>query len=131
MGAAEVEVVRSLYAAWAEGRSVSELVHDDFVYVNPPDAVEPGTLRGPESLATVRDVYPDFHVVPERFYDCGERVLVVGEARGTGASGLTTQWRQGYVWTVRDGLAVEFAWFNDPREALSAVGLADWPDPAP
>jgi ketosteroid isomerase-like protein len=131
MGAAEVEVVRAIYRAWDEGGLGDELVHPDFVYVNPPDAVETGTLRGRESLARVREVYPDFRVVPEQFYDLGERVLLVGVAQGTGASGLTTRWRQGYVWTVRDGLAVEFAWFNDPREALRHVGLDDWPEPAP
>lgn len=29
------------------------------------------------------------------------------------------------VWTIRDGRAVCFRWFNDPREALEAAGLAD------
>ena len=129
MGAAEVELVREIYRAWDEGRSAGDYVHDDFRYVNPPDAVETGTLHGRDSLARVRDVYPDFKVVLERVYDCGERVLVIGEARGTGASGLTTQWRQGYVWTIRDGRAAELAWFNDPREALRMVGLEEFPEP--
>lgn len=130
MGAAEVEVVREIYRVWDEGRSAADLVHEDFVYVNPPDAVETGTLHGRGSLAKVRDVYPDFKVVPHRYYDCGERVVVIGVAQGTGASGLTTQWRQGYVWTIRDGMAVELAWFNDPREALRKAGLEDFPEPA-
>jgi len=53
----------------------------------------------------------------------GEDVVVIGVARGTSASGVEAQWRQGYVSTVRDGKAVRFRWFNDPREALQAVGL--------
>jgi ketosteroid isomerase-like protein len=130
MGASEVEVVRSIYRAWAEEGSPHEFVAPEFEYVNPPDAVEPGTLHGPESLAKVREVYPDFVVEPERYYDCGERVLVVGVARASTTSGLTTQWRQGYVWTVRDGKAVRLAWFNDPRQALAEVGLEDWPEAA-
>jgi ketosteroid isomerase-like protein len=130
MGVREVEVVRAIYRAWSERGSAREFVHADFEYVNPPDAVETGTLHGPGSLAKVREVYPDFEVVPDQFFDCGERVLVVGVARGTGASGLTTQWRQGYVWTVRDGLATSLAWFNDPRDALRHIGLDDWPEPA-
>jgi ketosteroid isomerase-like protein len=32
--------------------------------------------------------------------------------------------RQGYVWTLRDGKAIRFRWFNDPAEALQAVGLS-------
>jgi ketosteroid isomerase-like protein len=129
MGAAEVEVVRALYRAWDRGESAAEFVHPELVYVNPPDAVEGGVRHGRAALASVRDVYPDFRVVPEQIYDLGERVVVVGVAHGTGVSGLTTQWRQGYVWTIRDGRAVEFAWFNDPREALKHVGLDDWPEP--
>jgi hypothetical protein len=38
---------------------------------------------------------------------------------------VKAQRRQGYVWTVHDGLAVRFRWFNDPKEALEAVGIAD------
>jgi len=70
-------------------------------------------------------VYPDFHVEPERFVDAGEDVAVIGTARGTSASGVEAQWRQGYVWTVRDGRAIRFRWFNDPDEALKAVGLSE------
>jgi hypothetical protein len=51
---------------------------------------------------------------------------VVGTARGTSASGVEACWRQGYIWTVGDGKAVRFRWFNDPREALEAVGLPEW-----
>jgi len=29
-----------------------------------------------------------------------------------------------YVWTVRNGQAVRFCWFNSHREALEAAGLA-------
>jgi ketosteroid isomerase-like protein len=128
MGASEVDVVRRLYAALLRGEQPEELLHPDFEYVNPPDAVEPGTLRGPDSLWKVRDVYPDFKVTTERIVDVGDRVLVIGVARGTGASGLRTQWRQGYVWTIRDGLAVRFEWFNDPRQALREVGLDELPE---
>jgi hypothetical protein len=28
----------------------------------------------------------------------------------------------GYVWTIRDGLAVRFQWFQAHREALEAAG---------
>ena len=80
---------------------------------------------GRSALGNIREVYPDFRVETERFVDAGEDVLVIGIARGTGASGLEVQWRQGYVWTVRDRRAVRFRWFNDPVEALRAVGLEE------
>jgi ketosteroid isomerase-like protein len=66
----------------------------------------------------VFDVYPDFRFEPERYIDVGHDVLVVGVARGTSASGLTAQWKQAHIWTIRDGRAVRFRWFSDPDEAL-------------
>jgi ketosteroid isomerase-like protein len=39
------------------------------------------------------------------------------------SANVEVQWRQGYVWTVRDGKAVRFQWFQDPAEALEVAGL--------
>ena len=52
-------------------------------YVNPPDAVETGTLRGPKSFARIRDAYDDVQVRPERFVDAGDDVVVVAKLTGT------------------------------------------------
>jgi ketosteroid isomerase-like protein len=93
--------------------------------VNPPYAVEPGVGHGRTRLGRIREVYPDFRVEPERFVDAGEHVVVIGMARGTSVSGVKAQWRQGYVWTVRGGKVIRFRWFNQPSEALAAVGLAE------
>ncbi len=125
MSQENVDVVKAIYAAWAADASARDLIADDVEYVNPPDAVEPGTLRGRASFAKVRDVFPDFRVEPERYIDAGEDVVVIVRARGRGASGIETAWRQGYVWTVRDGKAIRFRWFNDPQDALAAVGLTE------
>ena len=59
---------------------------------------------------------------PERFVDAGQDVVVIATVRGTSLSGVTAQWRQGYVWTIRAGKAIRFRWFNHPNEALEAVG---------
>jgi len=124
MSQENVEVVREIYRLWNAGESSRHLIDPDLEYVNPPNAVEAGTRTGRGALGAVRDVYPDFRVEVEEVIDAGDAdVVVVGVARGTSPSGITIQWRQGYVWTVRDGRAVRFRWFNDPREALGAVGL--------
>jgi uncharacterized protein len=120
-----LELVRSIYRLWSEGESTRHLIDPDLEYVNPPYAVESGTRRDRRALGKIREVYPDFRVEPERFVDAGEEIVVIGTARGTSASGVEAQWRQGYVWTVRDGRAVRFRWFNRPSEALEAVGLAE------
>jgi ketosteroid isomerase-like protein len=128
MSQENVELVRTIYRRWSEGQSAAELIDPELEYVNPANAVESGTRFGRRTLASVRDVYPDFHVEPERFLDAGDDVVVIGLARGTAASGIEARWRQGYVWTVRDAVAVRFRWFNDPREALQAVGLSEESD---
>jgi len=123
MSQENVELVRTIYELWSRRQSARDLIDAELEYVNPPNAVESGTRHTRSALEAVREVYPDFRVEPERFVDAGEEVVVIGIARGTSASGLEAQWRQGYVWTVRDGKAIAFRWFNDPAEALRAVGL--------
>jgi ketosteroid isomerase-like protein len=121
-----VEVVRGIYAAWQAGTSARGFMDADIEYVNPPDAVETGTVRGASSFGLIRDAYDDVEVRPIRFIDAGEEVVVVGiltcVSRG---ARVPIEREQGYVWTVQDGKATRFCWFNTPREALEAAGLAE------
>jgi ketosteroid isomerase-like protein len=125
MSQQNIELVRSIYRLWDENESARHLIDDQLEYENPPYAVEPGTRRDRRTLSKIRDVYPDFRVEPERFIDAGDDVVVIGIARGTSASGVEAQWPQGYVWTVRNGRAIRFRWFNNPDEALEAVGMTE------
>ena len=125
MSEENVKVVRAIYDAWTRDESAGDLIASEIEYVNPPYAVESGTSRGRRMLAKVREVYPDFKVAPERFIEAGEDVVVIGTARGTTASGIEAQWRQGYIWTIVGGRAVRLRWFNDPKEALEAAGLSE------
>jgi ketosteroid isomerase-like protein len=125
MSEENVQLVRKMYELWSGGQSARHLIDPQLEYVNPSYAVEPGTRRGRSALGKIREVYPDFRMEPERFVDAGEDVVVIGTARGTAASGVQAQWRQGYVWTVRDGKVVRFRWFSQPSEALEAVGLSE------
>jgi ketosteroid isomerase-like protein len=123
MSQEDVEVVRAIYEAWERRASVAHLVAPDLEYVNPPYAVEGGTVRDRKALGRVLDVYADFRIEEKQFIDAGDEVVVIGVARGTGASGVPIELRQGYVWTVENGRAIRFRWFNDPDEALAAAGL--------
>ena len=125
MSQENVELVRTIYRLWSSGESAGHLIDPDLEYVNPPNAVESGTRKGRAVLRKIREVYPDFRVEPERFVDAGDDIVVIGTARGTAASGLEAQWQQGYVWTVRNKIAIRFRWFNQPEEALKAVGLKE------
>jgi|EndMetStandDraft_8_1072994.scaffolds.fasta_scaffold128853_2 ketosteroid isomerase-like protein len=123
MSEANVDVVRAIYEAWEKRTPVDHLVAPDLEYVNPPYAVEGGTVRDRRALGRVLDVYADFRIEEKQFIDAGDDVVVIGVARGTGASGVPIELRQGYVWTIENGRAIRFRWFNAPDEALAAAGL--------
>ena len=119
-------VVRQIYDAWDRNASARDFIAEDVEYVNPSYAVEPGTRVGRKSFAVVRDTYEDFKIRVERFIDAGgEDVVVLARYTDSGtASGVQLEGEHGYVWTVRDGQAVRFRWFQSHREALEAAGLS-------
>jgi ketosteroid isomerase-like protein len=127
MAQEKVKIVEEIYRAWAEGRSAAPLIEEDLEYVNPPEAVEQGTKRGRHYLGKIRDAYPELEVEAERVIDAGgEDVVVIAKFRGRArASGVEMEWKQGYVWSIRNGKAIRFRWFSDPRDAFAAVGLPD------
>ena len=124
--------MRAIHEALARGESPAclGLLHPDIEYVNPPGAVEPGTRRGiaayEDALRSMNESFEDVSIKVHEMKDVGDQVVVLATfiARGT-SSGAQRQHEDGYVWTVRDGKAVSFQWFNDPAKALDAVGLRE------
>ena len=134
MSEGNVEIVRAIYRAWEEGSPRdSGLLADDIEWVNDKQAVEPGTRKGAEAFddaaEKVTSTFEGARVQFERFIDAGvDQVLVIGMLRGVGqGSGVDVGRRQGYLWTIRDGKAVRFQWFNNPAEAFESAGLEDQP----
>ena len=132
MSQENVEIVRRIYASWAPGSSPAEsnLLHPDIEWVNPSDALEPGTRKGIEAFTSITDelddTIKDLRMNVERFIDAGDRVVVIATMRGHGsASAAEVERRHGSVWTISEGKAVRFQWFNEPDEALAAVGLSE------
>jgi ketosteroid isomerase-like protein len=124
-----VAIVRSIYRAWEKGSPLdSGLIAEDIEWVNAKEAIEPGTRHGSaafdDAAGAVSSTFPGVRIEFERFLEAGDRVVVIGTLSGTGrGSGVEIGRRQGYVWTIRDGKAVRFEWFNDPDEALRAAGV--------
>jgi ketosteroid isomerase-like protein len=132
MSQENVETVRRIEATWnREGSPVpSGLLDPEIEWVNPSDAVEPGTRHGIEAFATavraVNATWADEGIEIDQFIDAGERVVVLARWRGRGhASGLELEDKQGFVWTLRKGKAVRYEWFSSAEQALEAAGLSE------
>ena len=125
------ELVARAYDAWnrRDFAAVMSLVHPDVVLVQ--DAAIPGAevVQGRDELGrwlqAFADTWEDFRLTAERIVEVGDRVAVVVrvEAKGKG-SGIELDARVGHLVSVVDGTVLRWQTFNDPEEALEAVGLS-------
>ncbi len=129
MSRENVERLRAVYSAWAEGnfRVVEGLYAPDVTFetmsdgrqVLGRDEIEP-YMRG--FLAQ----WSDFRAEAEGFADFGETILVTERQRGMGReSGAPAESVFYVTWTFRDRLVTRVRWENDRAEALAAAGLAE------
>jgi ketosteroid isomerase-like protein len=122
----KVEVVRQIGERLDRNDWHTDLIAEDIEYVNPPYAIEPGVRYGRESFKVVRDTWEDFRFEIDEYVDAGDDVIVtLGRYTASGpSSGIQLTGEHGYVWTIRDGQAVRFEWFQSHREALEAAGVS-------
>ena len=125
------ERVRTLLEQLFRDRRIDpSLLADDVEWVNPSEAVEPGTRRGVDAfngaIESVFATWDDVHFEIERVLENEDCVLALGELRGhLNASGMAVGSSHGQLWTFRDGRAVRMEWFQDQERALEAAGLAE------
>ena len=131
MSAENIELVRALYEAWNRpdgNEDVIGFLSDDFEFVNPGNAVEPGTRHGHagwgQAMRSLDAAFHEFRHEPGEMRDLGDRVLcfITFVARTTADSVAFRQDEQ-QLWTLRDGKAARLQWFHDRVEALEAAGL--------
>ena len=126
-----VGLMRSALEELFERRGLRrELLAEDAEWVNPHDAVEPGTRTGPEgfngAIDSVFATWDDVRFDVERVIGNGDDVVALGLLRGhVHAAGMEVDSPHGQVWTFRDGRVVRMRWFNSHRETLDAVGLPE------
>jgi ketosteroid isomerase-like protein len=132
MAESNLELVRRLYetglidqdpAGW-----LPELATPDIEYVNPPDAVEPGTRRGPDNVvAAMRgfsEVWRESRHELHELFDGGNVVVaaVSWYTLSTGSESELVQ-EEAHTWTLREGRIARFEWGRDLSGALRAAGL--------
>jgi ketosteroid isomerase-like protein len=126
------DIVKGLYAAFGKG-DVADVLNafdpeirwleaENFMYAdrNPyagPQAVAEGVFQ-----RIVTDV-ESFAVIPQRFVEGGDTVVVEGRYQGTmKATGTPVDAQFAHVWQVRDGKIVSFQQYTDTRQWARAAG---------
>jgi ketosteroid isomerase-like protein len=134
MALANLDLVRSIYAAWERGDFSSvEWAHPEIEYVV-ADGPVPGSWKGLAGMAHgVRDwmsAWEDFGIQAGEYRELdGERVLVLLHYSGRGKeSGLDLgqMWSKGAnLFHVRDGKVTRLAAYWDRDRALADLGLSE------
>jgi ketosteroid isomerase-like protein len=107
-----------------------EALAENAEWVNPDDAVEPGSRRGADSfrqaVASVYEGWEESVFEIERVTDRGENVIALGRLRTRGrATGIESTIPHGEIWTFDAGKVVRMCWFNTHAETLAAAGVDD------
>jgi ketosteroid isomerase-like protein len=130
MGQENVELVVRAYVAFAGGaEAVIEFCDEDVEFVNPHDAIEPGTRKGHDGVrawfASFTESWYDTSGRMIRIVDLGDTVVTEVETLMKGKGGIELTTRFGHIWTLRDGRVVRWEWFREPDQAFRAAGLPE------
>jgi ketosteroid isomerase-like protein len=126
-----LDLVRSIYAAWERGDfSSAEWAAPEIVYVR-ANELSPETATGVTGLAEVTrtsiDIYDDFRLVVDEYCELdAERVLVLEKLSGRGkASGLEVGElgaRVAHLFHIRDGKVTRLVAYSDRERAFADLG---------
>jgi ketosteroid isomerase-like protein len=127
--AEKLEIVRGIYADGLTDRAaeaIRPLLAHDVEYVNPPDAIEPGTRKGIDSVMGAFGAVGAFGAATSELrelFPAGDAVVaaVTFRARSRGSDIELTQ-EEAHTWTFRDGKVIRFEWCRDLAAALEAAG---------
>jgi ketosteroid isomerase-like protein len=125
------EQMRAVYQAFLERDfdAIVEHLHPDAEYVNPGDAVEPGTRSGAEEfIVALRRLHEffDFEAIEvSEFVERGDQAAVVVRFVTHGKeSAIRLELDFGHLLTWKDGKICRLEWFRTPKEAIRALDVA-------
>jgi ketosteroid isomerase-like protein len=132
MSRENVDVVRRIYADGLLDHAVDAiqpLLQANVEFVNPPDAVEPGTRRGVDEVMVAFRAVGAFETATSELrelFPAGDSVVaaVTFRARSRDSDVELTQ-EEAHTWTFRNGKVTRFEWCRDLASALTAAGLRD------
>jgi ketosteroid isomerase-like protein len=134
MSQENVELVRSIYAAWGRADFSSlDWAHPEIEYVI-VDGPEPGSCTGPTEMAramrNIPSTWENARIEADKYGELDdERVLVLNHLSGRGkTSGIEVGLMQrngAAVLHIRDGKITRYVSYNDRDHALADLGLAE------
>ncbi len=130
MSRENVEIVRSVYAAWLRGDIALDMLDPEI------SMVESATLPGAASAHGIDAVeryirsfakhWDEIRFEPQEYVDAGERVVVVARLVGRGKkSGVQVTRTWAYLWTLRGQKVLRMVGYADRAEALKAADVEE------
>jgi len=131
MSAENVEIVRSMYRAFASGdvpgvlSQLSPKVEwweaENFIYADGNPYIGPQSVLEGVFLRIISN-WNDFTVTPEAILDAGDRVVTLGIYGGTyKATGKTVRAQMVHVFTIENEKVVKFQQYTDTKQFADAV----------
>jgi uncharacterized protein len=123
MSEENVQLAKSAYEAFGRGNipGVLGVLSEDVEWNAPAVLPQGGQAHGRDEVGQfferVVSNWSDFVVEPEDFVASGDRVCVIGSARGK-LDGTDAGYGFVHAWTVRDGAMVRFDEYVDPSPEL-------------
>src|SRR5919206_535376 len=118
------ETVRGAYESFARGDvpGVLGILSDDIEWTVGPPLPQATEAHGRDDVGgffqKLGSIYQELEVTPDEFIASGDRVCVVGSARGK-SDGRDVAYGFAHVWGLADGKAVSFDEYSLPREGLA------------
>jgi ketosteroid isomerase-like protein len=123
--------LRRAYDARNSGNvdAVVELLDPEIEWWGHPLLPEPGPLKGRQEvkrwLEETRDVLSEVEVVVQEMFETEDEIVAIVRlsARGKGSGVPVEGGPDAQVWTMRNGKAVRFRWYQGTVRAFEELGL--------
>jgi ketosteroid isomerase-like protein len=131
MSQENVEILKAVYAKWAEGDFWTPEVFDEDVDVvwdqgMPDTGIDRGLPAMERAMRGWLSAWDEYRWVADRFIPVDDRVVVLFTSRGRGkGSSVEVEAHWAHIWTFRDGKATRLEGFVNQADAFEAVGLRE------
>jgi uncharacterized protein len=125
------ESLRRGYEAGSRGDidGVVDLMDPEIEWWGHPQLPEPGPLHGREEvrrwLEQTRDALTEVEIEVQEMFETSDHIVAIIRlsGRGKGSGAPVAGGPDVHVWTMHDGKAIKFRWYQGTAEAFETLGL--------